>query len=60
MNTLNTMSIISNFFFHADSKNSGNFTYTSISKMILPRKINEKIIFAFFYAFYPTVPCTFQ
>ena len=44
------------FFFNADSKNSGNFTYSSISKMILPRKMDEKIIFAFNFAFYPTVP----
>ena len=36
--TINMMSIIINFiFFNADSKNSGNFTDTNISKMILPR-----------------------
>ena len=55
--TINTMSIKINFIiFHADSKNSGKFTYTSISKMILPRKIDEKTILAF----YPTVHHTNQ
>ena len=50
------MSIIVNFIFlNADSKNSGNFTYTSISKMILPRKMDEKVIFAFYFAFLSTV-----
>ena len=39
----------------AYSKNLGNFTYSSISKIILHRKMDEKIIFAFYFAFYPSV-----